>query len=510
MAIVQISRIQHRRGVKTLLPQLAAGELGWAVDTQELYIGNGTTAEGAPETGNTKILTEDDDILALASVYTYKGNTTSPVVTGTDANSPTTRTLRNKLDDVVSVKDFGAQGDGSTDDTVAINRAIANLITVEATGKERRRLLFPGGTYIVSDVIKLYPYTQLIGDGMESTFIKQTSVSADCLIRTADRNGNTSANIGNDGATKPKGIECSGIHFITNHEKDLVILDQCEDVHFRSCHFTGQYATSDGDSSSPKVTTLVTLNSTSALATRNITFTDCSFVNSYYAVKANDDIQDVFFLSCEFDTNYRSFNLAETADGSTTGRVTGPTGVVISSCRFTEIDAQAVYIHDSGGNPRGNIVANCSFRDVGQNGDDSSESPAITFEKGGNFAHHNYFFRTDNVSNLSGNVYHAGPVESSITLADNTSGATDTGIEFNSHSENHVKIEYILSRNTDRQSGTLHINGTSVSMNIDDQRYPIAGIGVTFSVVASTGKIQYTTTSTSYDATMKYRIIRFS
>ena len=60
MAVVQISRIQHRRGVKSLLPQLAAGELGWAVDTQELYIGNGTVAEGAPETGNTKIITEDE------------------------------------------------------------------------------------------------------------------------------------------------------------------------------------------------------------------------------------------------------------------------------------------------------------------------------------------------------------------------------------------------------------------------------------------------------------------
>jgi hypothetical protein len=99
MAIVQISRIQHRRGVKSLLPQLAAGELGWAVDTQELYIGNGTTAEGAPETGNTKIITEDDDILALASSYTFKGNTTATVVTGTDANNPTVRTIQAKLED---------------------------------------------------------------------------------------------------------------------------------------------------------------------------------------------------------------------------------------------------------------------------------------------------------------------------------------------------------------------------------------------------------------------------
>jgi hypothetical protein len=43
MAIVQISRIQHRRGLQQDLPQLASGELGWSIDERRLYIGNGTT-----------------------------------------------------------------------------------------------------------------------------------------------------------------------------------------------------------------------------------------------------------------------------------------------------------------------------------------------------------------------------------------------------------------------------------------------------------------------------------
>ena len=50
MAITQISRIQHRRGLATDLPQLAAGELGWVIDEQRLFIGNGTVADGAPRT----------------------------------------------------------------------------------------------------------------------------------------------------------------------------------------------------------------------------------------------------------------------------------------------------------------------------------------------------------------------------------------------------------------------------------------------------------------------------
>ena len=57
MAVVQISRIQHRRGLFADVPQLAAGELGWALDEQRLFIGNGPVSEGAPAVGNTEILT---------------------------------------------------------------------------------------------------------------------------------------------------------------------------------------------------------------------------------------------------------------------------------------------------------------------------------------------------------------------------------------------------------------------------------------------------------------------
>jgi O-acetylhomoserine/O-acetylserine sulfhydrylase-like pyridoxal-dependent enzyme len=58
MAVIQISRIQHRRGLQADLPNLASAELGWSVDTRQLYIGNGTTEEGAPSLGKTEILTQ--------------------------------------------------------------------------------------------------------------------------------------------------------------------------------------------------------------------------------------------------------------------------------------------------------------------------------------------------------------------------------------------------------------------------------------------------------------------
>ena len=62
MAIVQISRITNRRGLQQDLPQLAPGELGWALDSRLLYIGNGTLEEGSPAIGNTEVLTEFSNI----------------------------------------------------------------------------------------------------------------------------------------------------------------------------------------------------------------------------------------------------------------------------------------------------------------------------------------------------------------------------------------------------------------------------------------------------------------
>lgn len=75
MAVTQISKIQVRRGRQENLPQLAAGELGWAIDTQQLYIGNGTFSEGAPSEGNTEILTALSNGAGAYATATLSDNT---------------------------------------------------------------------------------------------------------------------------------------------------------------------------------------------------------------------------------------------------------------------------------------------------------------------------------------------------------------------------------------------------------------------------------------------------
>lgn len=70
------------------------------------------------------------------------------------------RTVQNKLQDVISVKDFGAIGNGFTDDTASIQAAAAASI-----GK---MLFFPKGTYLITNGIEIYSNTWVKGEGRQS------------------------------------------------------------------------------------------------------------------------------------------------------------------------------------------------------------------------------------------------------------------------------------------------------------------------------------------------------
>ena len=175
MAIVQISQITNRKGLQEDLPQLAGAELGWSVDQRRLFIGNGTIAEGAPVVGNTEILTEFSDIFSFKTNYTYKGQAAGYTVqTGPTPGTPISQSLQSWLDQYASVKDFGAVGDGVTDDTGAINRALDQLYcqTIQDT-QIRRSLFFPAGVYRTTSVINIPPYACLIGEGISSSVVRR-------------------------------------------------------------------------------------------------------------------------------------------------------------------------------------------------------------------------------------------------------------------------------------------------------------------------------------------------
>lgn len=98
MAVIQIAKIQVRRGLQEDLPNLDAGEFGWSTDTLRLFIGNGSTGDPdyAPVPGNTEVLTvysSQADIVALqANVAILQSNvstlqTTVAAIVATAASS---------------------------------------------------------------------------------------------------------------------------------------------------------------------------------------------------------------------------------------------------------------------------------------------------------------------------------------------------------------------------------------------------------------------------------------
>jgi hypothetical protein len=166
MAVVQISKIQLRRGQKNSqsgIPQLSSAEMAWAIDTQELFIGNGSVAEGAPYVGNTKILTEHDNILELISGYRF-GNDELSILNSVE------RTLQSKLDEYVSIADYGAVGDGSTDCSDQFERAFTELFR-NIDDRFKKVLIVPNGTYLFSRDIEIPSNAKIQGESKDGTIL---------------------------------------------------------------------------------------------------------------------------------------------------------------------------------------------------------------------------------------------------------------------------------------------------------------------------------------------------
>ena len=85
--------------------------------------------------------------------------------------SPVNRTIESKLGDTVSVKDFGAVGDGVADDTAAIQNAINN--------SPRNAVYFPRGVYKVTDTLAITtPSYSIVGERTERGMNSQSARSS--------------------------------------------------------------------------------------------------------------------------------------------------------------------------------------------------------------------------------------------------------------------------------------------------------------------------------------------
>ena len=385
MAVVQISKIQVRRGQKNTgsgLPQLASGELGWAIDTRELYIGNGAVSEGAPAVGNTKILTAYDDLFSLADSYTYNADD-SYIVTGPDSSNAIKRTLQERLDDRVSVRSFGAVGDGLTNDTVALQRAIDQLYLNSATKGStisRVELHIEAGTYIVNDTIYIPPHTSIIGAGSGKTVISSTvNKPMFITVNSSSTPGSPANDSSSSTINQATDILVKGMTFKTtatgaaaennissNQDADTakcLVLQSCNNSIFEDIAFEGPWENGvalDQDNA------IVMNNLSGAVATDNNKFIRCNFLGFGTAVRSNWDSDDNTFDMCKFETLGHAFIYGKDMilGNEASGQSRGPSFNTVSRSIFNDIHREVIRIY----NGENNISKRNKYTLCGNNG----------------------------------------------------------------------------------------------------------------------------------------------
>jgi len=316
MAIVQISRIQIRRGLNQDLPQLASAEMGWSLDTQQLYIGNGTTAEGAPISGVTEILTQHSNILSLIGLYTYQGAAAGyTVVTGPDSAHPITQSLQYKLDEIVNVRDFGAIGDGSTDDTAAIQRAITQIYSTtynDTVPRVRKAITIPAGNYLTTSTILVPPYATLIGDGRQSTIITNTNTTAPIFSTTDSQFNGTGTTLSRDVLIENMALHQTGLVSTTS---SALVINGTRNARIVNVAFRGN--TNVG-----ATTNNLVYITDGVQSVRNITFEGCSF--TYAAAGVNVVVQGTGISAVRIDNSYFDYlsNVAYAASSTVNGITT--------------------------------------------------------------------------------------------------------------------------------------------------------------------------------------------
>lgn len=521
MAIVQISRITNRKGLQEDLPQpLAPAELGWAVDSRQLFIGPGTLSEGSPdERNNVEILTEYSDILATQTAYTYQGSAAGYTVqTGVTVGSPVSQSLQNRLDSYCVVSDFGATGDGVTDDTAAINRALYQLYCVQANPQIRRSLFFPAGTYLITNTILVPPYAMLYGEGPESSIlnffvttwtntvayaagvlVKSGSLyyrsnfavpvgtgltdqvggqyywgnistgAADSLpgyiMRTASSTQQTGVNIVSP--YEPQNILVSNMNMVTNQIMDGVLIERAHDCAFTNVGIQGPLTTATLTVATDDIAA-VRWASTTTLVDNHVNFENCSFGGFTYGTNTQQQIEGIVFSNCKFDTLYQGAYIggASPVNG-------GPSGVRLVSNMFDNIYIEGIVIKGVSLNTTTNNV----FYDVGNhfNGAALAASAIIDIDTANNVCLGDMFERTtaqsatyariklnntasiamENGYRLQQGTYKR---ESGVTftLADNVSVAAQI-LTFDATAVRAIQINYTIVRGTAVRTGVYTI-----------------------------------------------------
>jgi hypothetical protein len=383
MAVVQISKIQLRRGQKNSqsgIPQLSSAEMAWAVDTQELFIGNGSVAEGAPYVGNTKVLTEHDNLLDLISGYRFANDDFSIV-------NSITRTLQSKLDEYVSIADYGVVSDGSTDCADQFERAFTDLFR-NVDDRYKKTLLIPNGIYLLARDIEIPSNARIRGESRDGAVL---------LIESNNIRLITDTGIGLidfSSTNRPENIFVADVTI--QRLQGQVVLSGLKsstfsNVLFKGDHFLGKPINSLAVESSA----VFWENNLIGTTVTDVHFNNCSFDQNGISIKCLQSItarSEIFFNDCYFETGNTGIYVQGTPEQETNWK--------IFNCKFKEIEASAFRSTQG----RNTLIESSKFSNCG-NGTGNTSSPitnVIFFgEPRGNLVVDSSFDRQQNASVVS-------------------------------------------------------------------------------------------------------------
>ena len=448
MAVIEIAKIQVRRGQEnqTGVPQLAGGEFAWATDNEKLYIGL-KREDGGARDANIQILTENDfrimtnlmSAAALTADYTWEQpivgeSTNAETITSPDntLGNKFTRSSQDKLDDFVSIADFGVISSTTNDWTQTIQNAIDHLFLdkhvlggttstydVNGTLKYNKKLYFPAGIYRVGGIIFIPRNAVLVGEGIDKTIIEVTTTGSG-VFQTVDFNGRRSEGTtpsnffqGRFDATstgsithsitgpgRPKNIHIEGMtlkHSTStslNNSLSLISLDCVDNAIIRDVKFQG-HNTWTAPASSPDYTGIDIRGYGALLTSENIVIDNCQFTGLYYDVKSNFDTNHIVIQNSSFTSSTYGIAFSTTTNVVATD---GPTYNRMLNNKFQDIYNQGIFV---GSNRTGaatfHVVENNSFVKVGDRGDTQGNSAVgtsvIRFATPGNASVNNYFGR---------------------------------------------------------------------------------------------------------------------
>ena len=345
MAVVQISKIQVRRGQKSQsgIPQLSSAEFAWSIDTQELFIGNGSVAEGAPYVGNTKVLTEHDNILELASSYAF-GGTDVTIVKSIE------RPLQEKLDEYVSVLDYGATPDGSTDCVLAFENAFEDLFR-NADDRFKKKLWVPNGVYLFTSDLRIPSNVILEGENLQKSVL---SIGSNNILFVSESGDGI---IDFTSSNRPEQIKISNITI--ERTSGQVVISGIKDSRFSNVRFLGNYELGQTVTAiSTRPASVSWENNLVGIKVDNVVFDQCLFEYTQLAVRCDQTAEfdsRIVFSNCRFFVCDIGIYV--------NGFLAQGTYWEIDRCEFQEIYNQALLTTQG----RGMIVQSSNFIDCGNN-----------------------------------------------------------------------------------------------------------------------------------------------